>query len=87
MSEKVEKPVNVKMLYVGNGKRDLNLLHKYYLQFKVCIYFENEKTRMVIDNECYLVLLIPIEWNGFEMNTNSFHTWNMQQALYCKKTE
>ena len=29
MSEKVEKPVNVKMLYVGNGNRDLNLLHKY----------------------------------------------------------
>ena len=43
MSEKVEKPVNVKMLYVGNGERDLNLLHKYYLQFKVCRYFENEK--------------------------------------------
>ena len=43
MSEKVEKPVNVKMLYVGNNKRDLNLLHMYYLQFKICIYFENEK--------------------------------------------
>ena len=43
MSEKVEKPVNVKMLYVGNGKRDLNLLHKYYLQIKVCIYFENRE--------------------------------------------
>jgi len=42
MSEKVEKPVNVKMLYVGNGKRDLNLLHKYYLQFKVCICFGND---------------------------------------------
>ena len=53
MSEKVEKPVNVKMLYVGNGKRDLNLLHKYYLQIKVCIYFENEKC-------CFDIFLLHI---------------------------
>ena len=63
MSEKVEKPVNVKMLYVGNGKRDLNLLHKYYLQFKVCRYFENEMTRKVITNELYQGVLILIERN------------------------
>ena len=43
MSEKVEKPVNVKMLYVVIGRGDRHLLHKYYLQFKLCIYYENEK--------------------------------------------
>ena len=53
MSEKVEKPVNVKMLYVGNGKRDLNLLHKYYLQIKVCIYFEIEKRCTVLNGLFY----------------------------------
>ena len=61
MSEKVEKPVNVKMLYVVNGRGDRHLLHKYYLQFKLCIYYENEITKMTITNEFNRGLLIPIE--------------------------